>query len=183
MRLLPGSSSLPGMRRLPWFVTALVLLAACSGSSASPRTLQPAPSTSPSPSPSASLTPEQQVLAAVRAYYEAVNHAADTGDTAGLLAATVPDCTCRSLVSYIKRLRTKGQILRNARNAVADMRVTQVTKSFAVVSVTYLSPAHQVVEVKSGKVVDSFPSKRFQAQVTLKAVASVWLVAVEREVS
>ncbi|MDX6199355.1 MAG: hypothetical protein QOJ79_2506 [Actinomycetota bacterium] len=168
---------------MPWFVLALTLVTGCGGSSGEPRTVPPVPSASPSPSPSASLTPEEQVLAAVRAYYEAVNHAAETGDTTAVLATTLPNCTCRSLVSYIAGLRAKGQRLRNARNELGGMRVTQVTKDFAVVSVNYLSPAHQVVDAKSGKVLDSFPSKQFQAQVTVKAVASAWLVAVEREVS
>lgn len=170
------------MRRLPWFVVALALVAGCGGSSG-PRTVEPVPSASPSPSPSPSLTPEDQVLAAVRAYYEAVNRAADTGDTSRVLATTTPGCSCRSVVSYIDGLRAKGRELRNARNEVRELRVTQVTESFAVVAVTYLSPAHQVVDRKSGQVLETFPSKRFVAQVTVKVVASTWLVALEREVS
>ncbi|MDX6224928.1 MAG: hypothetical protein QOE64_1304 [Frankiales bacterium] len=173
------------MRRLPWFALVLGLVAGCGGSGGSPRTLPPLASAtlSPSPSPTPSLTPDQQVLAAVRAYYAAVNHAAATSDTAGVLATTLPACTCRSLVSYINGLRAKGQGLRNARDEVAEMHVMQVTKDFAVVSVMYFSPAHQVVDLKSGKVLESFPSKQFQAQVTVKAVTSAWLVAIEREVS
>jgi hypothetical protein len=127
------------------------------------------------------MTPEQQVLAAVRAYYDAVNAAAKSGDPARVVALTTPQCTCRSLVSYLKGLRAKGQALRNARDEVGEVHVTQVTPDFAVVSVNYLSPSHQVIEVSSGKVLESFPSKQFKAQVTLKATPTGWLVALERE--
>lgn len=167
---------------MSWFVVILALVAGCGGSS-EPRTVQPVPSVSPSPSPSPSLTPEEQVLAAVRAYYAAVNYAAETGDTSRVLATTTPECSCRSVASYIDGLQAKGQGLRNARNELGGLRVTQVTASFAVVAVNYLSPRHQVVDLKSGRILETFPSKRFVAQVTVKAVASNWLVALEREVS
>jgi hypothetical protein len=172
------------MRRLPWFALVVALAAGCGGSSDSPRTLPPAPSpsASPSPAPSPTGTPREQVLAAVRNYYATLNHTGSTADTAPLLRLSTPECACRDVASYIDQLTKKGQRLQNARDEVLSVSVQQVTAEFATVLVRYRSPEHQVIEVASGKVLESFPSKEVSAQLALKPVSGQWLVAVVREV-
>jgi hypothetical protein len=128
------------------------------------------------------MTPEQQVLAAVRAYYAALNHAGATSETGPLALLSTPDCSCRSVVKYIDKLTAQGQRLRNARDDVISVSVQQVTKQFAIAVVAYSSPAHQVID-KAGKVVDSFPATKVQTQLALKPLGSKWLIAVAREVS
>jgi hypothetical protein len=84
---------------------------ACSGGDDPPTTLPPA--TSPPASESASdsataTTRKAQVEAAVRAYYEAMDLAIRTGDTAPFEATTTESCNCRNLAADVRKVFGAG---------------------------------------------------------------------------
>lgn len=129
------------------------------------------------------MTPEQQVLAAVRAYYEALNVAGASGDTTQLAMLSTPDCSCRQVIAYLQELRAKGQRLRNARDDISKINVQRVGPDFATVLVHYTSPTHEVIAEADGTVLDSFPARKVAVQLALKSVTGRWLIAVARELS
>lgn len=89
-------------------VACVVLLAACSGSgdSAAPvPTLAPSATSSASPTKS---TPEQQVEAAVREYYAAMDVAIRTGDIGSFKAITTEDCVCRDFATGVQNIFRGG---------------------------------------------------------------------------
>ncbi|MDT7548825.1 MAG: hypothetical protein QOE84_1219, partial [Actinomycetota bacterium] len=126
------------MRRLPWFALVLGLVAGCGGSSGSPRTLPPVASASlsPSPSPTPSLTPEQQIVAAVHNYYDEANRATQNGDVSRLEALSFAQCDCRKLARSIASTYTSGKRFRGAHDTVTSAKVISLNPPAANVAIS-----------------------------------------------
>jgi len=121
-------------------VAAVVIAAgmtACSSakSDSAPTKLSPA-AASPVASPSPSLTPEAQVEAAVRTYYDTVDLALATGDTTKLVTLSRPSCFCRHLVEGINGVYPKGH-LEGAKFILHSAAVTEVIGGTAAAEVDY----------------------------------------------
>lgn len=175
------------MRRWSWVVVALGLTAGCGGSSTQAQSLPPAPSLSASPSAvasavpaaTASLTPEQQVLAAVRAYYAAVNTAGDTGDVAPLAALSTPDCDCRKLVKAIADAYASGTRIIGAVDTLLSPHVARIAPPGAVVEGRLRVSEHQLV-LKDGTTKNE-PADEFGIEILLGKKASQWLILSVRD--
>jgi hypothetical protein len=153
-------------------------LAGCSGSDPKPGTLTPTPtasSTTASRSPSAT-TPEQQIEAAVRAYYAELTTAVRTSDAAKLEAMTSRDCPCRRPVSVIKANARKGYSAPEASFSASSLQVHDVEPRVAGALITTDEAAYDVLDT-SGKVVGSVPARHHQLDLTLVLNENRWIIA------
>jgi len=127
----------------------IVVMAACgSASPPSPVALPTAsgtgaqtPSAVPTPTPTSQ---RQQVEAAVRAYYAAVEHAVQTGDTRDLSSRSTTGCNCRALVARVVALFKRGST-RGASLHVDSVDVVSATPRLGDVSIVYRTSPYRVV--------------------------------------
>lgn len=162
------------MRGLSWFVLLGVLAAGCGGSSNAARPLPPASSPSATPSPSPSQTLEEQVLAAVTAYYAEVDRAGTTGRITTLESLTLPTCDCRKLARGIATTYAAGTKIAGAVHTVLDPRVATLSLPAAVVTARLRVSAYELV-MKDGsrkqEAADEFP-----IEVRLAVKDGRWLI-------
>jgi hypothetical protein len=158
-------------------VLAAVALTACSGSDpqAGHVTDSPTPSsTSASPSPSAT-TPEQQVEAAVRAYYAELTRAAQTQDTSVLATLSTHGCSCFNVVGGIKALAAKGQTTPDAAWHVDSIRVHDVSDELGQAEVKYSVSRYQVLR-PDGSVVRTFDADTAHVDLSLVHSDGAWII-------
>ncbi len=136
------------MRRYGVTLALVALLAGCSAKEHA-GTL-PSLTTSPTTS-SPTTAPTDEVAAAARAYYAALENAGRTGDPAPLAALLAPSCDCRKQVDYIRREATAGHRTTTT-YTIEAVRPHDVTASAAAATVTYSSPESKVVDT-SGRTV------------------------------
>ena len=127
------------------------------------------------------MTPEQQVLAAVRAYYAAANTAAATGDVRPLEAASLPQCDCRKLARSIASTYAAKQRLVNAVDTLTNVKVINVAPPAASVSATINVAAYSVVSANGAT--KSYPADSFSVGIALIQQKGQWLVAAVRGAS
>ncbi len=145
-------------RSVVYAVAVALALTACSGSAdrASPL---PTPTTSspksatPTPKPS---TAKQEVEAAVREFYAALDVALRTGETNRYLVATVASCNCRDFVRQVEANFVAGRFP-GAGASVVDVGRVDVHGSAAAATVVY--EIHPYTEVRDGRTVRSFPRR------------------------
>ncbi|HEU4911516.1 MAG TPA: hypothetical protein VFV76_06430, partial [Actinomycetes bacterium] len=98
------------LQRAALLVCAVLVLTACSDDPQQPGSL---PSDIPSAASSSAVptpdTPEEQVEAAVRAYYAELTRAAQTNDTSRLRTMTTKGCPCYRAVKVIENNEAKGR--------------------------------------------------------------------------
>lgn len=171
------------MRRLPGLVLICALAAGCGGSSAGPRSLSPAPSPPASPTPAASPTgtPEEQVLAAVRTYYAAVDTASATGDVTGMNALTLPSCDCRKLARGIADSYRAGDRVEGVVHTLIDPHVDKVQPLAAFVSARLRISAHVFVTKDGSR--KSEAADEFPIRVLLARKADQWLIIAVEDAS
>jgi hypothetical protein len=136
------------MRRYGVALALVALLAGCSHDdhAGSLPSLSPSPSTT-----SVTPSPTDDVAAAARAYYAALEKAGQTGDATPLAALLAPSCDCRKQVDYIRREAAAGHHTTTT-YAIENVRPHDVTASAAAATVTYSSPASKVLDA-SGRTV------------------------------
>jgi hypothetical protein len=148
------------VRTAPWTprwaagaLVAAVVLAGCSDPDQPgtvPRTT-PAPTTS-SPSPSPTST-EDQVEAAVRAYYAELETAARTSDASDLRLLIDEGCPCFRAVEVIDKNRKQGETIPDARISLDLVKVHDIAGRTAAAEVRTKDSAYDVLDAK-GNVVD-----------------------------
>ncbi len=171
------------LRRLCLVVSAglalVGLIGGCSGPD-QPSTLPsdtPAPtSSSPSPSP---LTVEQEVEAAVRAYYAELTRAAQTNDPSALRALTTKVCPCYRPVRVISRNAKRGLTTPEAAFSVSSIRVHDLEGRSALAEVRTSDSAYKVLD-REGAVVGEVPAREHFLDLTLvEEVDDRWIVVNE----
>ena len=149
-----------------------MFVAACGSGAGKPTRL---PDRSPTPSVTASLTPEQQVEAAVRAYYAEVNRALSSGQTTQLAMLSHPQCSCRRLVTYISE-KWEGGALRGARYELKLVKAHPPLGGVLSALVSYSVSAYDVLD-RSGRVIEQVEGVEFsQKDVSLQRNAAGNLV-------
>jgi len=138
---------------------ALVAVAGCAGDPERPGTVPskaaPSPtSSSPSTSPQ---TIEEEVEAAVRAYFEELNRASETNDTTRLKTLSSRNCPCYRTVRVINQIADDGERLQGLRWELRSLRVHDVLGRTAQVEVKFDTTRHRVVTA-SGKTVQRVPA-------------------------
>lgn len=138
---------------------ALVVVSGCSDEPDKPGTLPSPKATSSSASPTPD-TPEEQVEAAVRAYYAELTRAAQTNDTTKLRTMTTKGCPCYRAVKVIDRNTREGESTPDASFELTMVRIHDLEGGTALAEVKTRESAYEVVN-SSNDVVD-----RVEAQST-----------------
>jgi hypothetical protein len=137
-----------------------------------------APNSSTSAGASRTASSDEQVSAeveaAVRAYFDAVNIAVESGDVAALSAVTASSCTCSELIAEVTRLFRDGQIV-GARWTVDALKVDLVSDGIAGASVRYTSRPY-VTQDMDGRLTGQFEGHRVEARIELRSAVGAWQV-------
>jgi len=131
--------------------------------------------TSASPTPT-KLTPEQEVEAAVRAYYAELTRAAQTNDTSKLKTLMRKNCPCYRAVRVIERGAQRGERTPDLEWRLQGLEIHDLSEGVVGVEVRYSVTGHDVVDA-SGKVIESFPATTEHMDLSLVKQSSTWVVA------
>ncbi|MGH8894022.1 MAG: hypothetical protein ACRDWY_12070 [Actinomycetes bacterium] len=156
-------------------VVGLVALAGCSDDPDKPSTLPDdtpsAVSSSPTPD-----TPEEQVEAAVRAYYAELTRAAQTNDTSTLREMTTKGCPCYRAVRVINRNESQGERTPDALFEVTFLRVHDIEQGTALAEVKTSDAAYDVLD-ESDEVVATVDAQTTHVDLSLvKSGGGRWIV-------
>lgn len=137
------------------------------------RTASPTPTTtSASPTPT---TVEEQVEAAVRAYFAEVTHAAETNDTSRLRHLSTKGCPCYGYVRSFDKLRRQGKYLEGAVWTVDEIRVHDRIGDTALAEVRYtVSP--YVARDKNARVLRRFDQQSRHLDFSMVRTEQGWIV-------
>lgn len=168
-----------GTRWLRSLGVAVLLMAAtaCSGDPPPAGAVDtPTPSVqSSTPSPTA--TPvEEQVEAAVRAYYAELTRAIQTGDTSRLRGMLLKNCPCYGSVSSIDKLAAKNQQAPGAQIDVVGLKAHDVIAQSASAEVSYTVTAYNLIG-QGGNVLNHIAARRDHVDLSLIRRDNGWLVA------
>jgi hypothetical protein len=161
-----------------WAAGALVAAAVLAGCSdpdqpgTVPRTT-PTPSTS-SASPSPTST-EDQVEAAVRAYYAELTKAAQTLETTDLKALVDKNCPCYGSAQSIDETARRGQTTPEAEWKVRRVQVHDLIGKTAAAEVTYDVSAYEVLN-SAGESVRRFPARKGHVDLSLVLNSESWIL-------
>jgi hypothetical protein len=151
-----------------------VALSGCSGEpveGARVPSITPTTSTS-SPTPA---TPEEQVEAAVRAYYAELTRAAQTNDTTVLKTMTTKGCPCYRPVRVIERGAARGQITPDAEWTITSLNVHDIEDDLAVAEVEYRVTAYDVLD-GDGKVLGRVNAQTSHYDLSLAKGPRGWVI-------
>jgi hypothetical protein len=157
-----------------------LLAAGCSSEPDQPATLPDgkptAKSTSASPSP---MTPEEEVEAAVHAYYAELTRAAQTNDTTVLRTLTTRGCPCFRPVNVIERNEAEGRRTPDASFAVSRLVVHELDGASASVEVKTVETAYRVIN-RADEVIGRVPARSNHLELSLvRSDKGAWIVANE----
>jgi hypothetical protein len=124
--------------------------------------------------PSPTETPvEQQVEAAVRAYYAELTRAAQTLDTTNLKTLAEASCPCSGSAKSIDSTRKSGHRIPKASWTVRKLRVHDVIARSAGVEVWYRVASYTVLD-GNGQVINRFPKRDKHVDLTLLNEGDRW---------
>ncbi|MEQ4208020.1 DUF6318 family protein [Actinopolymorpha sp. B9G3] len=155
-----------------------------------PTSKSPAASETPSPSPSPSAAAgsvEEQIHAATVAFYNAVNEAYETLDSAPIEALTVPGSGAgQRYIDYIESVKSKGHRFEivgeglTVRNFKLDPR--DADDQFESATFTLMDAGATEVD-GNGKAAEKFPPDSWRYRVEFQKKGDLWLVLRQRQVS
>ena len=161
-----------------WAAIALVaglLLVGCSEPD-EPGTITrttPTPTTSsPSPTPT---TPEAQVEAAVRAYYDEITRAVRTNDASKLKRMVEKSCPCYNAVEVVEGHAARGETSPDTKFTLQSVRVHDITGRLAAAEVRYKVNAYDVFD-SSGEAVASIEAQRSHFDLSLAQTDAGWII-------
>ena len=161
----------------------LPIMTSCSKDPTPPGTLPSdtaLPTTSSSTSPATPSSPkptsaEEEVEAAVRAYYAELTRAAQTQDTSSLRRHIARDCPCVRVVTAIERLQKRGRTTPEAAWRVTRVKVKERSDETALAKVNYIVDSYTVMNAK-GDVVDRYSKQEGHVDLYLVRGPKEWIV-------
>jgi len=120
----------------------------------------------PSSTPSKPASRKAEVVDAVRAFYEAANHAADTGETGGLIGTSTDECDCRQLVEHLQEAFADGR-LEGFDLKIESISVISVSGAIAKAKVRYVRSAYEQFDA------DGSVENRFEAAHVVTLVSTL----------
>jgi hypothetical protein len=158
-------------------VAGLLVVPGCSDDPEQPGTL---PTRSPSPTPTSTSaspdTPEEQVEAAVRAYYSELTRAAQTNDTQELRQMVTRACPCYRPIRVIESGAKRGEITPDAEWTVTRLRIHDLEPGTALAEVEYEVSAYDVLD-ESGDVLGHVAAQRSHFDLSLVKSGSEWVIS------
>jgi hypothetical protein len=166
-----------GSARSAGFVLALVVVAAgCTSEPDQPATLPEdtptATSATASPRP---MTPEQEVEAAVRAYYDELTRAAQTQETARLKGMMTRGCPCYGYVESIERTRRRGESAPAAAWSLRSVRIHHLEGATAAAEVEYRVEPYALLD-GDGDEIRRFPARTGHVDLSLVNSSGNWVI-------
>ena len=161
-------------------LVGLLVVPACDDDPEQPGTLPTrSQSLTPASTSASPDTPEEQVEAAVRAYYAELTRAAQTKDTSRLREMTTNGCPCRRPARIIDGFAKRGWSAPDAEFAVTLINVRDADSRQAVVEVKTADAPYSVVD-RSGEVVDRIQSRTTHVDLSLiSTTTGSWVIANE----
>jgi hypothetical protein len=129
-------------------------------------------SSSASPTPS---TPEAQIEATMRAYFETTNTAFGTGDVAALRAFSSDGCPCRKAADDIERVVDGGGRFEGLRYDVRSIRVHDVEADTGLAEVIARVPPYKVYD-GSDTVTENSKGGRLHTDFSLVRSGDRWII-------
>jgi hypothetical protein len=157
-------------------LVAAVVLVGCSDPdqpSTLPRTTPTPTTSSPSPTPTST---EEQVEAAVRAYYAELNRALQTNDVAKLKTLVDKNCPCYNAVQVIERNAMERERTPDAAFSLRSVRVHDVAGKTAAAEVKYSVSAYDVLDAND-RVVTHIKKQSSHFDLSLVHTDSGWVLA------
>ena len=168
-----------GARWLRPLGVAVLLLAAAACSDDPPpagAVKTPTPSVQSS-TPTPTETPvEQQVEAAVRAYYAELTRAAQTNDTSTLKTMLMKSCPCHNAVRILEHNTKVGRTTPDAAFSLHSVKVHDITGKAASAEVRYDVTGYDVLG-RDGSVETHVAAQTSHLDLSLLEVGQAWLVA------
>ena len=160
---------------LPGLLLTLVLVSGCSGDPVEGAKVPPRAtptSTSASPTPD---TTEEQVEAAVRAYYAELTRAAQTQDTSQFKQLVTKGCPCFQVATAIQKTKRDGLTTPDAEWTVEEIRVHDLEADLAVAEVHYRVSPYTVLN-SQGTVTERYPAQQGHVDLSLVRSERGWIV-------
>jgi hypothetical protein len=158
-------------------VTLLMGAAACSDGSPTPGSVKTPTPTMESSTPTPAETPvEQQVEAAVRAYYAELTRAAQTNDTSKLRTMLMKSCPCYNAVRILDRNTQTGRTTPSAVFRLRSVKVHDLTGKAASAEVRYDVSGYDVL-TRNGTVKSHIKAQSSHLDLSLLDVDQAWQVA------
>lgn len=137
------------------------------------RTASPTPTTtSASPTPT---TVEEQVEAAVRAYYAELTRAAQTQETAEFRRHVASGCSCARVADSIERVRKAGKSTPDVAWTVEEIVIKEMRDETAVAEVRYRVAPYEVLDAK-GRVLKRYEAQRGHVDLSMVKGSRGWIV-------
>jgi hypothetical protein len=182
----PSPTAAPARRRfLVWAGTVLavgLVVAGCgSGGSSKPQPIAPLrPSKPAAATPAPSVNPTgptpESAIAAYRRFVDISNQMVRTGDTKAYEAASLPTCSCRRIVQYIKEVYANGGV-KDAQKSLLNVVVKEQTTKGILLDTTWSASAGSEVD-KTEKVLRPIPAVAPQrTYVAMSWATDKWEVA------
>ena len=140
-----------------------------------PRTSSSPLTATPSSSP-AKLTPEQEVEAAVRAYYAELTRAAQTNDTSKLRKLMHKNCPCYRVLRSIDETAREGSSTPDAEWVLREVKLHDVYPGVAGAEVRYTVKPYTALN-SAGEVTDSFPQEDAHLDLSLVRANGAWIIS------
>jgi hypothetical protein len=159
-----------------WALVAVVLVAGCSDPDKPgtvPRTTSSPTTSSPSPSPTST---EDQVEAAVRAYYAELERAIQTNDTSRLKELAQPSCPCYGSVRSINKAAREKRQTPGIKITVVKVAVHDVFGATAGADVAYDVNAYDVLN-RNGVVESRVPARKDRLDLSFVKSEDKWILA------
>jgi hypothetical protein len=167
-----------GTRWLRSLVIAALLLtvAACSGDPPSAGAVKTPTPTVESSSPTPTETPvDQQVEAAVRAYYAELVRATQTNDTTRLTLLVSRGCPCFKSVRIIKDNRRRGRSGPDAQIKIEDVQPHDVIAKTAGAVVAFQTAPYNLID-RQGNVVSHVRARSYKVDLSFVSTGGVWIL-------
>ncbi|MBA2768352.1 MAG: hypothetical protein H0U35_04335 [Sporichthyaceae bacterium] len=129
-----------------------------------------APSSSPKPT-----TPEEEIRAAMVAYFEAANEMFRTGDVRELRSLSTDGCPCRKITRSVERIALEGGRYNGTRYDVKKIRVHDIEGETGLAEVIAVVPPYRVIG-GDGSIVEDSPGGRLHTDFSLFREGEQWIV-------
>lgn len=151
------------------------VLAACSDPDQPSTVPSDRPTTSSSTASQSPATPEEEVEAAVRAYYAELTRAAQTNDTTDLKTMVTRGCPCYRPIRVIDDGAAQGQITPDAVWTIRSLRIHDIEGDTALADVRYDVSAYEV-EDADGRVLGRVAAQSSHYDLSLVRGPSGWVI-------
>jgi dihydropteroate synthase len=121
-------------------------------------------------------TPEQEVEAAVRAYYAELTRAAQTNDTTRLKQMIDRNCPCYGTVRALEAATSRGERTPDVEIRLRSVSVHDVIEGTSAAEVLYEVNSYNLLG-SDGEVLNRVPARADHVDLSLIRTASRWIVA------